>query len=141
MMVPKCDRCQSTDVQVVPVLGRDLCARCREAFDAWVVSGQDRARTGVTVDVIKRAVGDYFGVTVAEFDSATRTQAVSFPRAVAMYLCRNRIGASYPEIGRQFGGKDHTTAVSAVKKVRAMIDAEDQRVIDAVSAVYGRLSD
>jgi chromosomal replication initiation ATPase DnaA len=138
MMVPKCDRCQAIDVQVVQVLGRDLCGRCRDAFDAWVNAGHLRATNGITMAAIQHAVCDYFGVTAADLMSARRHRAVSFPRMVAMYLCRNRAGASFPEIGRAFG-KDHTTVMAAVRKVRTLVEAADARAIAAMTAIYARI--
>ena len=125
-------------MQVVPVLGRDLCGQCREAFTAWVSSGQQRVRVGITVEDVQRTACDYFGVTFSDLKSPRRHRAVTFPRMIAMYLCRNQAGASFPAIGRSFD-KDHSTAVSAVARIQALIQADDRRATEAVTALLEQL--
>ncbi len=66
---------------------------------------------------IQEIVAEYFGITLADILGKRRDQRVVRPRQVAMYLCKEMIGASYPEIGLQFGGKDHTTVMHAYRKV------------------------
>ncbi len=66
---------------------------------------------------IQEIVAEYFGITMADLVGKRRDQRVVRPRQVAMYLCKEMIGASYPEIGSQFGGKDHTTVMHAFRKV------------------------
>ena len=71
----------------------------------------------VTVTLIQRRVGDYFKLSVEEMKSVRRQRSVLYPRQVAMYLCRTLTDASLPEIGRAFGGKDHSTVLHAVGKI------------------------
>ena len=59
---------------------------------------------------------------------------------VAMYLCRQRLGTSFPELGDRFGGKDHTTVMSAVRKIDGLIKNEDPAVINAVEAIERKLN-
>ncbi len=91
-----------------------------------------------SVDDIQRAVCDYYGIRMTDMKSHKRHRAVSFPRMVAMYLCRQRLGTSYPELGNQFGGKDHTTVMSAVKKIAGQIES-DGAVRIAVEAIERKL--
>lgn len=66
---------------------------------------------------IQEIVAEYFGISLGDLLGKRRDQRVVRPRQVAMYLCKEMIGASYPEIGAQFGGKDHTTVMHAFRKV------------------------
>jgi chromosomal replication initiator protein len=91
-----------------------------------------------TVEDIQRAVCDYFSVRLADLKSKRRHRSVAHPRMVAMYLCRQRLGASFPEIGARFGGKDHTTVMSAVRKISGLVDADDS-VRGAVEAIERKL--
>jgi chromosomal replication initiator protein len=59
---------------------------------------------------------------------------------VAMYVCRQRLGTSYPELGERFGGKDHTTVISAVRKIGGLVEAQDERVLGAVDAIERKIS-
>lgn len=71
----------------------------------------------LSVDDIKRAVAQHFGIKVSEMVSKRRTKNLSFPRHVAMYLCRKHTTASYPEIGGHFGGRDHSSVIHAANVV------------------------
>lgn len=95
--------------------------------------------TATTVEDIQRIVCGYFGIRLADLKSRRRHRAVSFPRMVAMYICRQRLGTSYPELGERFGGKDHTTVISAVRKIGGLVEAQDERVLSAVGAIERKL--
>ena len=71
----------------------------------------------VTVDEIQRRVADYFNIKLADILSARRARQVARPRQVAMYLCKHLTSKSLPAIGRNFGGRDHTTVMHAVKRI------------------------
>lgn len=71
----------------------------------------------VAMDDIQEAVCTQFHVKMAELKSRRRSKTLVHPRQIAMYLCRELTDASYPEIGRQFGGKDHTTIIHACRQV------------------------
>ena len=64
-----------------------------------VIPNQD---TATTVEDIQRIACGYFGIRLADLKSRRRHRAVSFPRMVAMYMCRQRLGTSYPELGERF---------------------------------------
>lgn len=78
-------------------------------------------------DSIVRAVAAHFEMRITELKSAKRARAIAFPRQIAMYLCRQHTSASYPDIGNALGGKDHTTAINAVKRVNARISEPEVR--------------
>jgi chromosomal replication initiator protein len=78
---------------------------------------------------IQRAVAHYFTLDVTALLERTRTDAISYPRHVAMYLCRELLNSSYDVIGGQFGGRDHSTALHAIEKIRRMQEADAQTKI------------
>ena len=71
----------------------------------------------MTIPRIQEAVSQRFGVTLDELVSPRRSQAVAYPRQVAMYLSRELTDASLPMIGKEFGGRDHTTVIHAKDKI------------------------
>ena len=71
----------------------------------------------VTLDMIQRKVADYFQIDLNEIRGAKRQRSILYPRQVAMFLCRRLTEASLPEIGKAFGGRDHTTVMHAVEKI------------------------
>lgn len=79
----------------------------------------------LTVDDIQKAVASHYGVTPADICSKRRTQSVVRPRHVAMYLAKTMTTRSLPDIGRRFGGRDHSTVIHAVNKVTALLEAGD----------------
>jgi chromosomal replication initiator protein len=99
-----------------------------------------KSETATTVEDIQRAVCEYYSIRLADLKSHRRHRAVSFPRMVAMYLCRQRLGTSFPELGDRFGGKDHTTVMSAVRKIDGLIKNEDPAVVNAVEAIERKLN-
>src|SRR5439155_1445971 len=74
----------------------------------------------ITIDQIQRKVCDFFGIRLSDLKAKTRTKAIAFPRQIAMYLARQLTHASLSEVGRAFGGKDHTTVLHAVDKVQTL---------------------
>src|SRR3989442_7856387 len=81
----------------------------------------------ITIEQIQKKVAEFFGVSVADLKAKNRTKAVALPRQVAMYLARQLTHASLAEIGRAFGGKDHTTVLHAVDKIQTLL-GEDQKL-------------
>ena len=75
---------------------------------------------GMTMDRIARAVASHYKMTVEEMKSKNNARSVAMPRQVAMYLCKKLTRHSFPEIGREFGGKHHTTVMHSVDKVNSM---------------------
>ncbi len=78
----------------------------------------------VAMDDIEEAVAGRFHVKVSELKSRRRSKTLVHPRQIAMYLCREMTDASFPEIGRHFGGKDHTTIIHACKQITKALEAD-----------------
>lgn len=74
----------------------------------------------VTIDEIQRRVAEYFHVKMGDMLSARRARSVARPRQIAMYLSKQLTTRSLPEIGRKFGGRDHTTVIHAVRKIEQL---------------------
>ena len=71
----------------------------------------------ITIEAIQRAVAEHFGMRVAELKQKNNSREVVVPRQIAMYLAKQMTEASLPEIGRQFGGKHHTTVMHSIAKI------------------------
>jgi chromosomal replication initiator protein len=78
----------------------------------------------VTIEEIQKRVAEHFNIKVSDMHSARRSRAVARPRQVAMYLAKQLTPRSLPEIGRKFGGRDHTTVMHAVRKVEELRAAD-----------------
>jgi len=94
--------------------------------------GTDERR--LAIEDIQRRVAEVFTVRPQDLRAKTRIKAVAFPRQVAMYLTRQLTSHSYADIGRGFGGKDHTTVLYAVQKIEALLqeDPKFQKTIDHI---------
>ena len=74
----------------------------------------------VTIEEIIRKVADHYNLRMSDMISARRSRTISRPRQLAMFLSKNLTSKSLPEIGRRFGGRDHTTVIHAVKKIEEL---------------------
>jgi len=92
----------------------------------------------LTVDKIQRAVAEEFGITLNDMTSKRRARDIARPRQVAMYLCKRLTKRSLPDIGRRFGGRDHTTVMHAVKRID-QLRAEDVNFNTRVETVENSL--
>jgi chromosomal replication initiator protein len=81
---------------------------------------------GLTMERIARVVASRYKLTVEEMSSKSNSRAISFPRQIAMYLCKRLTKHSFPEIGREFGGKHHTTVMHSCEKIDQL--TKDDRV-------------
>jgi len=110
-----------------------------EAFAEDVLADMFRAgRRRVTIDEIQRHVSAHFNIRQAEMVSARRARAVARPRQIAMYLSKQLTPRSLPEIGRRFGGRDHTTVIHAVKQIEKL-RASDSEIDSDVRALLRTL--
>jgi chromosomal replication initiator protein len=94
--------------------------------------------TPVSVATIKQVVSEAFGIPVPELESPKRSQAIVAPRQLAMYLCRELTDATLPAIGREFGGRDHTTVLYAVQKITRRLH-HDRREYDQVDDLIRKI--
>jgi chromosomal replication initiator protein len=96
------------------------------------------APSGLTVEGIQREVAAYFDVKLHDLKGPKRHRSVAHPRMVAMFLCRKLTSMSYPEIGSRFGGKDHSTVISAVRKIERLC-GEDAALRSVVNTIETHL--
>jgi chromosomal replication initiator protein len=92
----------------------------------------------VSIQRIQDAVGERFGLSLAELCGDKRSQNIVYPRQVAMYLSRELTDASLPKIGKEFGGRDHTTVIHATSKIARLI-REDRSVYNLVQELTARV--
>ena len=78
----------------------------------------------VSIDEIQKRVADHFTIRLSEMTSSRRARAVARPRQIAMYLAKQLTSRSLPEIGRKFGGRDHTTVLHAVKRIEELKETD-----------------
>lgn len=99
------------------LVGREITLEtCQEVLQD-ILRANDRR---VTIEEIQKRVSEHFNIRITDMHSARRARAVARPRQVAMYLAKQLTSRSLPEIGRKFGGRDHTTVMHAVKKVEEL---------------------
>ena len=81
---------------------------------------RNRATQPVTVEAVQKVVAAHFSVRIADLKGPRRHKGISRPRMIAMFLSRELTGASFPEIGLRFGGKDHSTVINACRRIHAL---------------------
>jgi chromosomal replication initiator protein len=88
----------------------------------------------ITPEDIQKIVSEKLHVKISELKSKKRTKNLVFPRQIAMYLCREMTDLSFPEIGKHFGGKDHSTVIHACRQMEkiAQTASEDKVLIDRI---------
>lgn len=96
-------------------------------------------KPAITLKRIIAFVSAYYGVTALDIISERRTSTVMRPRMVGMYLAKNTTPRSYPQIGYAFGGRDHTTAISAVRRVALLLE-HDADLVDDVAHLTAALN-
>jgi chromosomal replication initiator protein len=94
--------------------------------------------TQISIERIQELVCDRFGVTHDELTGDRRSQNIVYPRQVAMYLSRELTDSSLPRIGKEFGGRDHTTVIHATSKISRLI-REDRSVYNLVQELTARV--
>ena len=103
------------------LVGREITLESSQEVLHDLLRANDRR---VTIEEIQKRVAEHFNIRLADMHSARRARAVARPRQVAMYLAKQLTSRSLPEIGRKFGGRDHTTVMHAVKKVEELRKAD-----------------
>lgn len=96
------------------LVGREITLETTHDVLRDLLKANDRR---ITIEDIQKRVSEYYGIKISDMQSARRSQNVARPRQVAMYLAKTLTSRSLPEIGRKFGGRDHTTVLHAVRKV------------------------
>ena len=101
----------------VQLVGRDVTLESAQEVLHDLLRSHERR---ITIDEIQRRVAEHFNIRLGEMTSDRRARAVARPRQVAMYLAKQLTTRSLPEIGRKFGGRDHTTVMHAVRKIEEL---------------------
>lgn len=105
-----------------------------EAFKGQV----KETKNELTINVIRKCVCDYYGLTKQQIISATRTKNIATARHIAMYLCRKLIDAPYKDIGNEFGKRDHSTVISACDRVEKLLKS-DSLYVKVINEIEGRI--
>ena len=105
------------------------------AQDAIRNIAKEEESAAVTIQQIQKLVASTYKLTREELISKNNARHISHPRQVAMYLCKHLTKHSYPEIGRAFGGKHHTTVIHSVEKIESLVATDEtlQRLITELS--------
>jgi chromosomal replication initiator protein len=99
------------------LVGRPVSVDSAQELLKDLLRANDRS---VTIEEIQRRVAEHYNIKLADMSSPRRARQVSRPRQIAMYLAKQLTTKSLPDIGRSFGGRDHTTVMHAVKKVEEL---------------------
>jgi chromosomal replication initiator protein len=100
----------------------------QEVLKDMIVETQKR----INIDLIQRTVAEYFEVRPSDMTAKRRSRNVAYPRHIAMFLSREMTTLSFPEIGEQFGGRDHTTVIHAYEKIKKDVkkDQKTKSLVD-----------
>src|SRR6516164_5621713 len=120
----------------VSLTGGDLSMLTAQAVLRNLIDSQVRK---VTIESIQRAVSDQFGLRQGEIKAKNNSHSIVYPRQIAMYLAKQLTEASLPEIGRQFGGKHHTTVLHSVEKIAEArkSDKDLNRLLNKLTEILG----
>jgi len=99
-----------------PIPNEVIAEASQLAFPSWVNA----------IKRIQHAVCEEYNISLAVLCSQRRHKSIVRPRQIAMYLCRTLTDRSFPEIGRRFGGRDHTTVLSAVRRVETICASDEE---------------
>jgi len=79
-----------------------------------------------SIESIQKTVAEYYNLNISDLKSPRRVKSLSYPRQIAMYLCKKHVRSSFPEIGGKFGGKDHTTVMHACRKIEKLLETDNR---------------
>lgn len=109
------------------LVGREISLDLTQDCLADILRANDRK---VTIEEIQRKVADHFNIRLSDMIGPKRVRTIARPRQVAMYLSKHLTPRSLPEIGRRFGGRDHTTIMHGVKKIEELMATDSQLADD-----------
>ena len=105
------------------LVGREITMELTQDCLADVLRASDRK---ITVEEIQRKVSDHFNIRLSDLIGPKRVRTFARPRQIAMYLAKQLTSRSLPEIGRRFGGRDHTTVMHGVRKIEELMQKDSQ---------------
>jgi chromosomal replication initiator protein len=99
----------------------------------------DTQEKKVTIEQIQKRVGEHFGLRAQDLKIRSNTKVIAFPRQVAMFIVKQLTSASLPEIGKQFGGKHHTTVLHSINKIESLrqVDKDLNKTINRLLDSFG----
>lgn len=103
------------------------------------IKPNDIKMTVIPIETIKEETGKFYGVTVKDINSTKRQQAIALARQIAMYLTRELTDYSLPKIGKEFGGRDHSTVLHSYRKIEEMIKA-DPNLKSEINTIISKLT-
>jgi len=92
----------------------------------------------INIEMIQKTVAKFYGISILDLKSKKRDRLFALPRQIAMYLCRVLTNSSLPEIGKAFGGKDHTTVIHSYKKIESL-EKEDKKIYNDIENIKNLL--
>ena len=123
--------CLSRIIAVSSLKGKEISLHLAEDSFRDIFKAREKA---ISTNDIQRAVAEYFNVRVTDLRSKKRERNISLPRQVAMYLCKELTNLSLEDIGKSFGGKDHSTVIHAQKKIEK-ICKENNEISTAIKQI------
>jgi len=108
----------NTLISYTEIMGQEVTLEIAQQKLRDVLSSQRQAN--LTIDTIQKAVADFFSLNSGDLRGKKRSQKVSYPRQLAMYLCREMTDYSTTEIGEAFGGRDHATVIYSIDKIQGL---------------------
>jgi chromosomal replication initiator protein len=84
-------------------------------------------------------VSNYYNISVDDLKSKRRSNEVAIPRQVAMYLCRSMIDMTFPQIGTEFGNRDHTTVMHACSKINSELSSNNESTVKDINELRSRI--
>ena len=110
------------------LVGREITVELTQDCLSDILRASDRK---VTVEEIQRKVSDHYNIRLSDMLGPKRLRSFARPRQVAMYLCKQLTSRSLPEIGRRFGGRDHTTVMHGVRRIEDLCN-QDSQIFDDI---------
>ena len=105
------------------LVGREITLELAQDCLADILRASDRK---LTIEEIQRKVAEHYNIRLSDMIGPKRLRNIARPRQVAMYLAKQLTPRSLPEIGRRFGGRDHTTIMHGVKKIEELMATDSQ---------------
>jgi len=99
---------------------------------------KENSAISLSIGDIQKVVASFFNLTVQDLKSGKKQRSIALPRQISMYLSRKYTGSSFPEIGDQFGGKDHSTVIHAVRKIDKLLD-KDSDIRISISTIARKI--
>jgi chromosomal replication initiator protein len=109
------------------LVGREITLELAQDCLSDILRASDRK---VSIDEIQRRVAEHYNIRLADLIGPKRIRTIARPRQIAMYLSKHMTLRSLPEIGRRFGGRDHTTIMHGVRKIEEMMATDSQLADD-----------